>query len=81
MNVVFFMVNKIEASTRGTFSLIAIELKNDGQRTLSDQELDGPSWPSWRAEMKVQRHMYAVLFSYQKYIRHILMVLRIIFIS
>ena len=43
MNVVFFVLNKIETSTRGTFSLIAIELKNDGQRTLSDQELDVPS--------------------------------------
>ena len=63
MNVVFFVLNKIETSARGTFSSIAIELKNDGQRTLSDQELDVPSW---RAEMKVQHHMYAVPFSYHK---------------
>ena len=58
MNVVFFVLIKIEILTRGTFSSIAIELKNDGQRALSDQVLDGPSW---RAEMMVQLHIYAVL--------------------
>ena len=57
MNVVFVVLIQIEISTRGTFSSIAIELKHDGQRSLSDQELEGPSW---RAEMKVQHHMYAV---------------------
>ena len=40
MNVVFIVLIKIEILTRGTFSSIAIELENDGQRALSDQELD-----------------------------------------
>ena len=50
MNVMCFLLANQDRS-------FAIELKNDGQRALSDQELDGPSW---RAEMKVQHHMYAV---------------------
>ena len=57
MNVMFFVLINIEISTCGTFSLIAMELKNDGQHALSDQEVDGPSWC---AEMKVQHHIYAV---------------------
>ena len=57
INVVFFVLIKIEISIHGTFSSIAIDLKSDGQRILSNQKLDGPSW---RAEMKVQHHMYAV---------------------
>ena len=56
MNVVFFVLIKVEILTRGTFNSIAIELQNDGQRNLRDQELNSPSW---RAEMKVQHHMYA----------------------
>ena len=56
MNVVFLVQIKIEISTHSIHS-IAIELKNDGQRTLSEKELDGPSW---RAEIKVQHHRYAV---------------------
>ena len=43
MSVVFFVLIKIEILTRGTFRSIAIDLKTDGQRALSDQELDGPS--------------------------------------
>ena len=58
MSVVFFVLIKIEISTRGTFRSIAIELKTDGQRALSDQELDGPCW---REEMKQHhKYMYAV---------------------
>ena len=34
-----------------------VRTKNDGQHAPSDQELDEPPW---RAEMKVQHHMYAV---------------------
>ena len=55
MNVMFFVLINIENLTRGTFTSIAGELKHDG--ALSDQKLDGPSW---RAEMKVQHHIYAV---------------------
>ena len=36
MNVVFFVLCKIEISTYGTFSSIAIELQIDGQRALSE---------------------------------------------
>ena len=43
INVVFFVLIKIEISIRGTFSSIAIDLKSDGQRVLSNQKLDGPS--------------------------------------
>ena len=52
----FILFFKIEISTHSKHS-IAIERKNDGQRTLSEKELD---WPSWRVETKVQHHMYAV---------------------
>ena len=38
-----FVLIKIEISASGTISSIAIELKNEGQRALSDQKLDGPS--------------------------------------
>ena len=50
MSVMFFVLINIEISTCDTFSLIAMELKNDGQHAPSDQEVDGPSWS---AEMKV----------------------------
>ena len=44
MKVVFFVLNNIDILTHCTFSSIAIELKNDGQRALNDQEFDGLSW-------------------------------------